>query len=530
MFAAMTPLLIALVYILVSLTATRNKEVTDQAFQDGRLATLEIQRILTGFESVLVTLSSAPAVRQLETDRCALLLAETNRRVAGIETLGFIDKDGVIRCRHDGQGLGVIVKDRSYFQEALQTHRLVIGTYLESRVTGKKTLPIALRVMDKERTVLGVMALSIDLKWLQSRLAERSYAPEASITVADKEGVIIARYPHPERFVGTPIPGTYKHLVDAGKPGVIEVTSQDGTERILAYFPVSAVPTGLYVSTGVSTDRAFAPVRSASTAAVVAAVAATVLTLFLSWQTSHAAIGVPLARITDTLDRWQQGDHKQRTNMSAETELGQIGFAIDNFIDRLEEARRQQELLVGELSHRVKNILAVVTSVARQTFETGALGQEKFSARLAAMATAFDLLANGSGQSASLKDLVLATIQPFGDLARFKIDGDGCRVDPKAALAFTMAVHELCTNAVKYGSLSVHQGWVSIAWKSGADDKLKFVWAEHDGPAVQSPSRKGFGTSMIERVWAAQVGGQVTTHYEVSGFRCEVIVETAATH
>lgn len=522
-FAAMTPLLIALIYILLSLRSTRETEINHQVFQDGKLATLEIQRIVTGFESVLVTLSAAPAVQKLDSEACITLLSETSRRLAGVDTIGFIDKTGVLRCRQERQGSGVDLQDRAYFQEALKTHRLVLGTYLKSRVTGKKTLPMALRVMDTERNILGVMALSIDLHWLQNRLAERSYADGASITVADKEGVIIARYPFPEKFVGNAIPEGYKYLVNAERPGTLEVQSQDGTRRALAYFPVTSVPVGLYVSTGLSTTVAFAPVLSAMGIAVASAIAATLLTLLLTWQTSRYAIGVPLARLTATLERWQQGDRSHRTGMAPDGEFGQIGAAIDNFIDRLNEANAQQELLVGELGHRVKNILAVVTSVARQTFNDRD-GQDKFAARLAAMGSAFDLLASGPGTSADLYELVLAATSPFDGGERFKVKGSRQNIDQKSALAFVMAIHELCTNAAKYGAISVPGGSVDIEWTVATDGSLTFKWKERDGPLVATPSTKGFGTSMIERIWAQQVNGRVTTSFDPAGFSCTLVM------
>jgi two-component sensor histidine kinase len=525
MFAAMTPLLLALVYILFSLKSAREQEATDAAFRSGQLAAFEIQRIISGFEGVLLTLASAPSLREQDMSRCTALLSEASRRLPGVATLGFIDSKGTITCRNDGQGLGLSLADRAYFQEALATDSLVVSTFIKSRITSQNTLPLALRVLGHDGAPIGVLGLSVDLNWFQQRVAERSYSPGSSITLADRNGVIIARYPYPERFVGTEIPKDYKHLVNAPAPGTFEVTSQDGTKRILAYFPVSSGPAGLYLSTGISTEEAYATVRSAVEVATAAATVAVLLSAFLAWQTSHYAIAKPMQTIRTTLAQWRSGDSRVRTGMVASHEFGEIGSAIDQFMDELEASRQQQELLIGELGHRIKNILATVQSIARQTFrKSDASVLDTFSARLTAMGNAFDLLTTGSWQATDLLAVVKRATEPFNDPnePRFRIQGQPQPINARAALAFSMALHELCTNAVKYGALSNQNGFVSVDWNIPEPGLLLFKWQEQGGPPVERPSSSGFGKRMIERVLAQQVGANVEAEYQPRGFRCKV--------
>jgi two-component sensor histidine kinase len=310
----------------------------------------------------------------------------------------------------------------------------------------------------------------------------------------------------------------------------LEVTSQDGTRRILAYFPVSAVPEGLYLSTGISTEEVYSPVQRATAVAVGAASIAILSSLLLAWQTSRHAIARPMRRITSTLDHWRQGRRGERTGMMPVDEFGEVGAAIDSFMDELEVARRQQELLVGELGHRVKNILATVQSVARQTFASGGTDRgalESFTARLNAMGNAFDLLTADSWRSADLREIVVKGIRPFdrSGSSRFLIKGPAYLLDSKGALAFSMAIHELCTNASKYGALSTAEGVVDICWCRDGSSGLIFRWKESGGPAVKPPTTTGFGTRMIERVLASQVGAKVRTEYSESGFGCEIHLE-----
>jgi two-component sensor histidine kinase len=266
---------------------------------------------------------------------------------------------------------------------------------------------------------------------------------------------------------------------------------------------VSAVPEGLYLSTGISTDEVYSPVQRATAVAIGAASVAILLSLLLAWQTSRHAIARPMRRITSTLDHWGQGRRSERTGMTAVDEFSEVGAAIDRFMDELEAARRQQELLVAELGHRVKNILATVQSVARQTFVNGGTDRgalDSFAARLNAMGNAFDLLTTDS----------------------FVVEGPVYLLDSKGALAFSMAIHELCTNASKYGALSTAGGVVNICWRRDGSSGLIFRWKESGGPAVKPPTSTGFGTRMIERVLASQVGATVRTDYSESGFDCEI--------
>jgi two-component sensor histidine kinase len=534
MLAAMIPLLAAFAYVLISLKVVREREATDEAFRNGQLAALEIQRIISGFESVLITLSSAPSIRTFDPVNCASLLSSAGSRLPGVATLGVIDKEGVLRCRQDSQGLGLSLRDRPYFQEAMKSDKIVISSYLKSRITERAVLPLALRVTDPQGIPIGIIALSVDLDWLQQRVAERIYSPGSSITLADREGTIIARHPSPERFVGTSIPEEYLHLVDNSEPGTLEVTSRDGTRRILAYFPVSSVPEGLYLSTGVSTEEVYSPVRKATAVALGAAAVAVLSSLLMAWQTSRQAISRPMRRITSTLEHWREGRRVERTGMSPVDEFGEVGAAIDRFMNELEAARRQQELLVGELGHRVKNILATVQSVARQTFASGGTDRgalDSFTARLNAMGNAFDLLTADSWRSADLREIIVRATQPFerSGSSRFVVEGPAYLLDSKAALAFSMAIHELCTNASKYGALSTAGGVVDICWRRDGSSGLTFRWEETGGPAVKPPTSTGFGTRMIERVLASQIGATVRTVYAEKGLGCEIHLATSPT-
>jgi two-component sensor histidine kinase len=518
MFAAMSPVVIVLFYNLYALQQARQREIRDDVFQTGQLAALEIQRILSGMEGILYT----PSVAEFETTRCGAFLANTTARIPGVFTLGVIGLDGLVKCRQDQKGLGTSLADRPYFKDALRTGGFVAGEYTKSRITGKALLPLAAPLRDAKGNIIGVVAMSVDLDWLQRILTGRKFDTGAELTLADRNGVILAHYPEPERFVGTRIPDQYQNLVKASAPGTIQMTGQDGTPRLLAYFPPGTFPKGLYLSTGLSVEHGFYFIRRATTFGVAATVFAVVGSLLLAWQTNRFAIQKPVQRILNALDAWRSNRSEIRTAMSSGDELGTIGAAMDEFMDELLVARRQRELLEGEMSHRIKNVLALVQAVAQQTFRGKAPTSEvlgTYGKRLAAIGDSFELLGRDQ-KSARLMELVTTTVAPFEEPGRpqFTISGEDLQISPKPALAIAMALHELCTNAVKYGALRNPEGRVIIRWVT-AGTELVFRWEEQDGPAVVPPEKTGFGSQMMEKALTLETGGAVNVDYSPTGLK-----------
>jgi len=186
-------------------------------------------------------------------------------------------------------------------------------------------------------------------------------------------------------------------------------------------------------------------------------------------------------------------------------------------------AEEHQRLLINELNHRVKNTLAIVQGIAQQTFKgeaasTGARGA--FEGRLAALSQAHNVLTEQNWESACLREIVEGTAAPYRR-ERFEIDGPDLRLPPKTSVSLALALHELSTNAVKYGALSTPTGRIHISWRDG-DGRLKLVWREAGGPPVSPPERRGFGTRMIERGLASELGGDVRIDFAPDGLVCAV--------
>ena len=199
-------------------------------------------------------------------------------------------------------------------------------------------------------------------------------------------------------------------------------------------------------------------------------------------------------------------------------------------------AEQRQKLLIDELNHRVKNTLATVQSLASQTARAAPSPRdfrESFEGRLIALSKAHDQLTMHHWESADLRNLLSAGFAPYGaGPDKVVLRGEDVMLRPRAVLTLAMAFHELITNAAKYGALSAPGGRVEIHWQPARDESgrplLRIDWQEQGGPAVTEPTRRGFGSRLIEGGIAAELGGSARLSYAPEGVHCEVLIPQAA--
>jgi PAS domain S-box-containing protein len=205
------------------------------------------------------------------------------------------------------------------------------------------------------------------------------------------------------------------------------------------------------------------------------------------------------------------------------------GLTLD-ITDRKVAAARQ-DLLIAELDHRVKNVLARVAVVAMQTRE-GSLTMDEYikavEGRIQSMAAAHSLLSQTRWTGVGLNDLVRDQLAPYAMAANAKISGPNIMLSAAATQAVAMVLHELVTNAAKYGALSTSNGSVSVNWDKSADEreaaKVTIVWREHGGPPVAAPARTSFGSSLIRDLIPHELGGTVDLAFEPDGVSCRIEV------
>lgn len=191
-------------------------------------------------------------------------------------------------------------------------------------------------------------------------------------------------------------------------------------------------------------------------------------------------------------------------------------------ITERKQASEQQAILTAELAHRGKNLLAIIQGIANQTLRSATTLEAAgaaFEARIQALSKAQDILTEGVSSTAKLDDLIHNSLHTHTDnLKRIVANGPSIRLGSRQCLAMIMALHELGTNAVKYGALSNDSGTISINWKID-DSRFIFSWEEIGGPEVKPPGRRGFGSRLIERTLAASLGGSAKLEYFPSGLQ-----------
>lgn len=214
---------------------------------------------------------------------------------------------------------------------------------------------------------------------------------------------------------------------------------------------------------------------------------------------------------------------------------GRISGVFVQGMDRTEAVctLRRQRLLLDELNHRVKNTLATVQSIASQTLRSARdinSARKNFEARIIALSKAHNLLSARHWGSTDLKAIVDQELSVYGR-ERIATDGPSVMLNPKASIAVAMLLHELSTNAARYGSLSVRGGRVSTTWSVRGDngnEMLSLSWSEMGGPPVSRPDHQGFGSRMIERVATGELGGRFSADYPPEGFRFSLDIPVSA--
>jgi two-component sensor histidine kinase len=450
--------------------------------------------------------------------------------VENIRTIFVLDPEGRMVCGSTPDP-GVGFADRDYFKQALATKNLVVGTYTKSKLTNAPVLPVAMPLVE-EGITKAIVVTGVRLEWLQNRITERGVASGNAVTIADGNGTILARVPYPERFVGTVIPDTFQSLVHSDKADVLEVLSQDGTKRVLGYRPISLPENPLYVSAGFSREMAFAPINRATLINALAIMGGALLSFLAAVFIGNHFFIVPVARIADVMERWRRGETSARTGMTGEDEIASVGAALDRLLDELdcrrlrnEQAEEERTLLMRELAHRVKNGFALVQAIARQTFgRTDADRYRSFGERLAALAGTYDLLLSREAVASSVRELISAALRPHvaANAGRVQLSGPDVILAADLALPLSLVAHELGTNAIKYGSLSSEAGVIAIQWTL-ENDRLALTWTESGGPLVTPPSKKGFGSVLIQRAFSAKHEATSNTHYRPEGLVFQIV-------
>lgn len=342
-------------------------------------------------------------------------------------------------------------------------------------------MPIVTVTVPVIRNGKVIYDLSFDppLEIFQRIIEQQKPGDDWTVSIFDQTGVNFARVPDPTRTVGQRASPTLYAVMFSAKEGQARTVSLENVPLLTAF--ARSDISGWIAAAGIAQSTLTAP-----------ALRTFVLT---------AVIGTLLLIIG-------------------------LAFAI-RMAAQVLRAETLHNLLIDELNHRVKNTLATVQSLSSQTFRSSSddEAREKFGGRLASLGRAHNILSAQKWEGADIGDVVADAISPFEVQAarRVRIHGPAAWLSARSAVMLSMVLHELATNAAKYGALSTPAGSVSVTWQAASsanDTHLTLTWRETGGPEVAKPDRSGFGTTLIERGFAEQVGGEAALSFEPGGISC----------
>ena len=414
----------------------------------------------------------------------------------------------------------------------VETRLPQVSDQFVGRVSGRSTFNVDIPIIRRGK-VRYVLLLGLNPEHLLTILQGQRLGPGWVTAIQDRNGAVLARTLAHERFLGTVHP---RHAVekDVTDRALFTATSLEGEQVLRAVARLKV--TGWFASTNISLAVAEAPLRRSLWLWIGGIVLVAGLTIGLAWLLERS-MSRPMHFASRAAGALSRGGVVAPLT-SRLSEANAIVDALGNASAELAERARAQErwearqrLLLGELSHRVKNILSVVQALAMRTLSdqrSMAEAREVLSQRLHALSRAHDLLVASDWRGASLKDIVAAEVSAFGD--RVRAAGPDVTINAEVAQSLVLVVHELATNASKHGALSNDAGRVTLAWSiTGKGDDRRFMmrWKETGGPPVTPPEQKGFGSTLLRQLIQGDLGQAPRLTFEPGGFIYELDVPLA---
>ncbi|WP_439374064.1 sensor histidine kinase [Bradyrhizobium sp. PMVTL-01] len=346
-------------------------------------------------------------------------------------------------------------------------------------INGRQVLTVEVPVL-RNGEVIYALSFSPPIGVFQELIEKQRPDQQWTVSLLDTSGTVFARVPNPgETFGKRASPSLYAEMFRAPEATLSSV-SLDGVALASAY--TRSRLTGWTVAAGVPESSLIAPLwRNIAITGLIGGI------LLLIGLTFAVRMATAIAR-----------------------------------------GEMLHDLLIEELNHRVKNTLALMQAIAVQTFRSASRDERaKFEGRLGALAEAHNLLSQEKWAGSELRDVIARALQPFllNSPDRIRMAGPAVPLSPRLAVVLSMIVHEIATNAAKYGALSNETGRVTLDWEIIAETpkpRLRLIWTEMGGPPVTAPVRRGFGSRLIERSARDQLGGEATVDFLPRGVVCTV--------
>jgi signal transduction histidine kinase len=353
---AVIPALGLTLYTNVEDRQLRKARVQEQAMRLSRLVSADHERLIEGGRQLLATLTRLPAVRHLNRAACNALFADLLSQYSSYANLGVIDPDGNVFCTALPMTGQVYAGDRAYFRRALETRDFVIGEHQVGRITGKATVNFGYPILDDAGHIRAVIFAALDLTWLNQLASQAGLPPGSMLTVIDRHGTILSRYPDEEKWVGKLMPESLvlKAILAQQGNGTTEAPGTDGITRLFSFAPFggAAQSADAYVTVGIPAVVAFAGANRILARNLAALGLVAGLALTAAWVGGNLFIVRQIQALVGATKRVAAGELGVRTGLPhGQGELSQLASAFDQMAESLERAH-EQRLLEEELRRK----------------------------------------------------------------------------------------------------------------------------------------------------------------------------------
>jgi two-component sensor histidine kinase len=513
--ALILPLIGLAVLALNQLASLEERETERRVLQVAQSLADEIDRELDRATITLETLATSAALARGEFEAFHEQASQALRR----------DKAGILLVDRSFQQL---LNTRAAYgttlprtvapetaQRVFDTKERQVSDLVVGAVSGQPLINVEVPII-VDKQVRYILMMALDATRFERLLQSPRLEPQWIAGITDNNGIILARSESHAEFVGKPLP---KELLEQSQAaqGVFRATSVAG-QRILratvrsqtAGWLVSATVPIASLEASRQRGHLFA-VAMIATSLVLGAALAYIFATFMAR---------PLEAATTAAREIGLGKHVEPIK-SPLVEANTVTEALSAASLELKRRQEHTAFLMGELAHRAKNQLAVVKGMALQTARESATVDEiveQLSQRIQGLAESQDLMVRQNWQGAWLSDLVKAHLELFGAGSRAQIDGPPLFLDANAVQNIGFALHELATNASKYGAIKSAQGRILVTWRGPEEDgRIRMDWVERDGPLVQTPNRQGFGFLIMTDLVGQALRGSATLDFSPEG-------------
>lgn len=508
------------------LAASERDRLFEEARRTAERIAADIDQTLNSYIAILESLATTPALGE---DDYATVYRQAEAALSSRGLYAFLrDTDGQQIFNTRVPFASSLPKSVGFDAPVLETKRPYVSDVVVGDVAGRAVMAVTVPVM-RNGKLRYLLSLSLEPSLMKDLLTRQKMPPQWRGTIADRRGTVVARTRLHEDFVGKPLSdATLSERVERNAQG----TDLEG--RSVKWGTAPSQVSGWTVYVSVPTDLVEAAARDALLSYVLIVAGFTCVGIAGAVAMARV-ISRPLDLAEDAARALGEG-RPVKFEPTVVTEANAIGAALVEAAELREQAEQQILLLMREVNHRSKNMLAVVQAIARQMPANDPKRfVRQFSDRIVGLAASQDLLIESNWQGVRVADLVRSQLSLFRELmgTRIEISGPAVRLQPPAAQAIGMALHELATNASKYGALSDANGRVRVTWslEPGEDEReFHLSWVESGGPPVETPERRGFGYTIMVAMVEKSLDAEVKVDYAPSGFSWTVRAPARCTY